>query len=258
MRNERMNRLFNPQNRELPSFFRWLHFFIFSNKRGSEASCSSNGNCVSEGHRIRSFESSRFIHNRIRNRFNNAYGLSKNGFNPDTRSIFPGNIKPIIVYLKQLDNTYVEANSTGSGLLNQVKNNICSILAVKNSKQCTGIRPSGPFADKKDLCAAIQRRGGIKKIKHFLLLPHPFKLSVFSFLIRPFPRKICVHCIQPFIYPGKRCQGSYGFILWHGFRSNGKFNFRFTGRQFTRNFNSNQVASRYFNRLFDGHEVNIA
>ena len=152
-----MSRLFNPQNRELPSFFRWFHFFIFSNKRGGEASCGSGGNCVSEGHRIRSFESSRLIHNRIRNRFNNVYGLSKNGFNPDTRFIFSGNVKSVIVYLKQLNNTHVKANSTGSGLFNQVKNNICSMLTVKNSKQCTGIRPSGPFADKNRLNAAIRR-----------------------------------------------------------------------------------------------------
>jgi len=231
-----MNRLFNPQNRKLSGFFRWFHFFIFSNKCCGEASCCSGGNCVSEGHGIRSFESSRFIHNRVRNGFNNAYGLSKNGFDPYTRSIFSGNIKPVIVYLKQLNNTHVKANSTGSGLLKQVEDNSRPRFAVKNSQQCTGI----------------------KEIKHFLRLPHTLKLGVFFCFVRPFPRKICVHCIQPFIYPSKRSQGSCGFLLWHGFRSNGKFNFRFSCRQFRRYFKGNLVAGGYFNRLFESHTASVA
>jgi len=154
-----MRRLFNPENRKLPSFFRWFHLFIFS-----------------------------------------------------------------------------KTNSTGSGSLKQVEDNICPRLAIKNSKQCTGI----------------------KKIKHFLRLPHPFKLGVFSFLVRPFPRKICVHSIQPLMYPSKRGQRSYGLLLWHGFRSNGKFNLRFAGRQFWRQINSNPMAGGYFNRLFDGHKLIVA
>jgi len=98
----------------------------------------------------------------------------------------------------------------------------------------------------------------IKKIKHILWPTHPFKPGVFPFLVRPFPRKICVHGIQVLMYPGKRGQGSYFFLLWHGFRSNGKFNFRFAGRQFRRNFKGNPAAGRYFNRLLDGHKASVA
>jgi hypothetical protein len=226
-----MNNLFNPQNRKFPGFFHRFHFYIFSNKRCGEAFCGSGGNCVSEGHGIRSFEPSRFIHNRIRNGFNNVYGLGKNGFNSDYRSMFPGNIKPVIVHLKQLDNTHRKTNSAGSGLLNKVKDNICSGFAVKNSKQ----------------------RASIKKVMHFLRSPHPLKLGVFFFLVSLLTGKICVHGISFFINPGKRGQGSYSFSHWHGFRGKGKFNFRFANRQLRWNFNSYPAASRYFNRLFDGH-----